>query len=73
MLFEGRLVLKLPRQRVDELVGSGAGRRFDPGHGRVMKEWVTIAPRHGRDWGDLAREARQFVAAVPSARRRRSS
>jgi hypothetical protein len=73
MLSGGELVLKLPRQRVDELVASGTGNPFDPGHGRIMKEWVTIAPRHSRDWGKLAEEARQFVAATPSGSRRRSA
>jgi hypothetical protein len=33
--------VKLPRERVDELVEAGAGHRFDPGHGRLMKEWVA--------------------------------
>ena len=55
--------MKLPRQRVDELIASGTGKRFDPGHGRLMKEWVTIATSHSRDWGTLAEEARQFVSA----------
>jgi TfoX/Sxy family transcriptional regulator of competence genes len=62
MVSKGALVVKLPRQRVDELVASGTGERFDPGHGRVMKEWVTIAPSHGRRWSRLAEEARQYVA-----------
>lgn len=62
MLSKGELVVKLPKQRVDELIASGTGTRFDPGHGRVMKEWVTIAPSHGRDWVTLAEEARQFVS-----------
>jgi hypothetical protein len=62
MLAKGELVVKLPRQRVDELIASGAGTRFDPGHGRLMKEWVTIAPSHGRDWVTLAEEARRFVS-----------
>jgi TfoX/Sxy family transcriptional regulator of competence genes len=64
MLSKGELVLKLPRQRVEQLVTAGIGRPFDPGHGRLMKEWVTIAPRHGRSWGALAEEARQFVATA---------
>jgi len=34
--------------------------RFDPGHGRLMKEWVVVA--HGKvDWVELAREACDFV------------
>jgi hypothetical protein len=58
----GELVVKLPKSRVDELVGLGVGERFDPGHGRRMKEWVVF-------WGStaaaiaLAREARVFVGA----------
>jgi hypothetical protein len=62
MLSRGELVLKLPRSRVDELIASGKGARFDPGHGRVMKEWVTIAPDEGATWPELAGEARSFVA-----------
>lgn len=62
MLSNGELVVKLPRQRVDELIAAGTGTRFDPGHGRLMKEWVTIAPSHGSDWVALAEEARQFVS-----------
>jgi hypothetical protein len=54
-------VVKLPRQRVDELIGSGEGERFDPGHGRLMKEWVTIGPECGRLWVALAEEALGFV------------
>jgi TfoX/Sxy family transcriptional regulator of competence genes len=71
MLSRGELVVKLPRQRVDELVASGTGRPFDPGHGRVMKEWVTIRPSHGRSWVKLAEEAQQFVAAAARPSRRR--
>jgi hypothetical protein len=70
MLSKGELVVKLPRQRVDDLIASGTGRRFDPGHGRLMKEWVTIAPRDSRYWGKLAQEALEFVAAAPPAARR---
>ena len=70
MLAAGELVVKLPRRRVDELVASGTGRPFDPGHGRVMKEWVAVNPREAGVWGELAREAREYVAATPSKRRR---
>jgi hypothetical protein len=53
-------VVKLPRERVDALVGAGCGRRFDPGHGRLMKEWVVVDEGKA-DWIDLAREAYRFV------------
>src|SRR5262245_41139101 len=40
----GEFVVKLPRQRVDALVASAEGTRFDPGHGRLMKEWLAVSP-----------------------------
>ena len=63
MLVKGRLVVKLPRRRVDELVASGDGERFDPGHGRLMKEWLALEPTSEVEWLPLAREAMEFVAA----------
>jgi hypothetical protein len=62
MLAQGRLVLKLPRQRVDALIQAGLGERFDPGHGRIMKEWLSLSPDAPEDWLALAREALAFVA-----------
>ena len=62
MLVNGRLVVKLHRTRVDALVASGAGERFDPGHGRLMKEWLAIASASDDDWLGLATEAEAFVA-----------
>jgi hypothetical protein len=65
MLAGERLVVKLPRQRVDALVASGDGERFDPRRdGRLMKEWLALAPTSQIDWLTLAREARAFVAAA---------
>ncbi len=60
MLVKDKIVVKLPRQRVDELVDQRKGSYFDPGHGRLMKEWVTVEA--GRvNWVDLATEAYRFV------------
>ncbi|MGH2637331.1 MAG: hypothetical protein ACRDHU_14460 [Actinomycetota bacterium] len=71
MLVEGELVVKLPKDRVDQLVESGAGTKFDPGHGRRMKEWVTVSARRGRQWAPLASEAFEFVgSAAPRPPRR---
>ena len=42
---------------------SGSGTRFDPGHGRLMKEWLVVEPTSDHDWLPLAREALAFVAA----------
>lgn len=60
MLVKGKFVVKLPKERVDKLVASGAGEYFDPGHGRLMKEWVAVANARPR-WVELAREAHAFV------------
>jgi hypothetical protein len=60
---KGKFVVKLPRQRIDILVAAGQGERFDPGHGRLMKEWLTLAPSSDEEWLSLAREAREFVAS----------
>ncbi len=63
MLFKERLVVKLPRQRVEALTASGMGEPFDPGHGRIMKEWVAVGPRPTDEWLSLVEEARDFVAS----------
>jgi hypothetical protein len=53
-------VVKLPRDRVDALVAARHGSRFDPGHGRLMKEWFVASL--DVDWVALAKEALSFVA-----------
>jgi hypothetical protein len=63
MLVDGNLVLKLPRPRVEELVEAGDGAPFDPGHGRAMREWVTVTPAAAAQWILLAEEARAFVTS----------
>lgn len=64
MLARGRLVVKLPKSRVDALVASGDGERYDPRQdGRLMKEWLTLEPASEADWLSLAREAMEFVAS----------
>lgn len=62
-LFRGELAVKLPKERVDELVASGDGSPFEPMQGRAMKEWLALAPDAGADrWKALAAEARAFVS-----------
>ncbi|MBI4234452.1 MAG: hypothetical protein HY686_08430 [Chloroflexi bacterium] len=63
-LVKGKLVVKLPKGRVDALAASGHGEHFDPGMGRLMKEWVAVAPLAEGDWLALATEARDFVASA---------
>jgi hypothetical protein len=61
MLVRGRLVLKLPRARVDELVAAGHGVRFDANKGTPMKEWLSLDPEAPLPWLPLAREALDFA------------
>ena len=64
MLVRGRLVVKLPKERVDELVKSRRGSRFDPRRdGRLMKEWIVLKP-DSVPWVDIAREAYRFVKSI---------
>jgi TfoX/Sxy family transcriptional regulator of competence genes len=62
MVSGGRLVLKLPKERVATLLKSGKGLAFDGGKGRPMMEWVALDEREGEQWLPLAEEARAFVA-----------
>ncbi len=71
MLVRGSLVVKLPRERVAELVDSGRGHQFDPRRdGRLMKEWVVLEGTEP-PWLDVAREAYQFVAGAAATGPRR--
>ena len=62
MLVRDQLVVKLPKARVDALIAAGEGERFDPRHdGRLMKEWLALAPSSHLEWLALAHEALAFV------------
>ncbi len=68
MLVKGTLVVKLSRARAQTLVASGRAVPFDPGHGRIMKEWVAIPPEDTGTWLDLAEEAKALVARSAGSR-----
>ncbi|MBI2887449.1 MAG: hypothetical protein HYY02_09590 [Chloroflexi bacterium] len=61
-LYKGRLVVKLPRAQVDALVRSGQGEHFDPGMGRIMKEWVALEHAEAAAVQHIMEQARDFVA-----------
>ena len=61
MYVRGHLVLKLPEDRVDELVASGHGSRFDANKGKPMREWLTLNATSDLAWLPLAREALSFA------------
>jgi TfoX/Sxy family transcriptional regulator of competence genes len=57
MVVKGRLVVKLTPQRASQLCEVGVAVPFDPGHGRKMKQWISVPVAAGVDWIKLAREA----------------
>jgi hypothetical protein len=61
MMVRGRLVVKLPKARVDALVASGQGVRFDANKGTPLKEWLSLDPLSPLDWEEIARESLEFV------------
>lgn len=65
MLADGCLVVKLPRDRVDELVAAGAGVPFDAHRGRPMKEWFVLAADSPLSWIALTGEALAYAAGRP--------
>jgi hypothetical protein len=61
MDVKGSLVVKLPASRVEELRARDLAAAFDPGHGRVMREWASVSSGARVDWVELSREALAFV------------
>ena len=47
---KGTFIVTLSKQRVDALAASGDGNRFDPAHGRLMKEWLAVEATSHEDW-----------------------
>jgi hypothetical protein len=59
---KGELVVKLPADRVAELIASGAGRVMDRGQpDRPLREWVCLRPADEAAAVAFMREARSFV------------
>ena len=61
MVVQGRLVVKIDRQRVDELVAAGAGEPLETSTGKRMKEWVSVGPLDDAAFRALVLEAHRFV------------
>ncbi len=59
----GELIVKLPADRVDELVGEGVGVSFAPA-GRVFREWMAVPEPNEMLWRELLEEAQEFAKAV---------
>ena len=59
---EGAARREAAGERVEELVEAGVGQRFDPGHGRIQKEWLSVTGGDPSEWRSLATESEAFVA-----------
>lgn len=62
---DGRLILKLPLTRAEELKGKGATESVTLG-GRTMREWVGVQlpDRQPGSWSGLMEEAHTYVAEL---------
>ena len=56
------IVVKLPKDRVAELIDAGRGKSFAPA-GKVFKEWVLVESFDEATWSDLVRESVAFVSS----------
>lgn len=62
MLVGGRLVVKLPAARCQEVIEGGGAEFLSMGR-RTMREWVGVGTERADEWVGLAREALGYVAA----------
>jgi hypothetical protein len=62
MLVRGSLVVKLSRALAAEVVATGRGVPFDPGHGRLMRAWVEVSVERVEEWPALVRQAFDYSA-----------
>ena len=61
---DGHLVVKLPADRVADLIASGQGVECSPRPGRPMREWVQLPAPDEQACVDRLLEARAFVASL---------
>ena len=59
----GALLVKLPRERVDGLLGSGAAEPFAPA-GRRFRQWAAVPSQRTASWAALLEEARSFASGA---------
>jgi hypothetical protein len=64
MLNKEQFVVKLPENRVNELLSSGEGLPYDAGAGKQLKEWVIIPTVSLKKWIEFALEAKDFVSTL---------
>jgi len=63
---DAALVVKLPRQRVDELIAIGVGGPFAPA-GRIFREWLAVKTIDEDLWLALLDESIDFAGSAGGA------
>ena len=58
-----RLWVKLPAERVNQLIDSGVGEECAP-NGRRFREWVKVVEANESLWLGLLQESMEFVSAL---------
>lgn len=66
-----RFVVKLPAERVEELIAASVGEPFRAGKKSPMRQWVVVTDAAPGVWEALAEEAYAFVAAQSAGGLRR--
>jgi hypothetical protein len=61
MLRDGRLVVRLPASRADELVGAGAAARFFGVQNARLAQWVALSHSEPESWLVPANEALRYT------------
>lgn len=54
----------MPKTRVTELLESKVGLPYDPGNGKIMKEWVIIPETNSNEWIEFAKEGKDFAITL---------
>ena len=61
MFLKGDLLVKLPEQKVKEIIELGNGEAYDPGTGKPMKNRVLIRARNKNLWIKYSIEAKKHA------------
>ena len=60
MFLKVNLLVKLPEERISEIIAAGDGEPYDPGTGKPMKNWVLITETRRELWIKYSEEAKQY-------------
>ena len=61
MFYKGQLAVKLPPERVSELIRKGEGLPLDPGTGKPMKDRAIIPIEKKESWIAFCEESKRYA------------